>query len=66
MYLKSGIEVSDTVDITRKVFHIITQDGEVVLCNIEDARNLIKENECFYASHFVGAYLVNISEKDII
>ena len=66
MVLRCGIEVSDILNTKEKVFHIVTQDREIILCNLKDAISIIARRECYYASHFVSDSLVNIGENDIV
>jgi hypothetical protein len=66
MKLSSGLIISNSVDITKKVFCIETYSNEFIICDLENAYKIIKAKECFYLSYFVCGQLKNFSENDVI
>lgn len=64
--LFDGTEVPAHIDITQRVFQLFTYDGEYVLCNLEHAKQLIKNGLAESAKHVWNNEFKRIGKSEIL
>lgn len=64
--LFDGTEVPVQIDVTQRVFQMLTYNGEYVLCNLEDAKQLIKNGIAESAKHIWNNEFKRIGKSEIL
>lgn len=64
--LYNGRLVPTIIDTTQRIFEVITYDGDIFLCNVETAQEVIKEGECMKVRHLWNNNFKSIGKNEVL
>jgi hypothetical protein len=64
--LFNGIEIPTIISTTERIFEAHTYDGEIILCNLKIAQELIKAQLCKGIKHYWNHKLTTIGKAEVL
>lgn len=64
--LYNGRLVPTMIDTTQRIFQLVTYDGDIFLCNVETAQEVIKAGECANVRHLWNNNFNSIGKNEVL
>lgn len=64
--LYSGTRIPIAINTDERIFQIETYNAEIILCNLETAQLLIKNQECKRIKHYWDFLFKTIGKKEVL
>lgn len=64
--MSRNTKIPSAISTLHRIFQVETFNGEIVLCNIVIAQELIKEQECKRIKHYWNYKFTTIGKKEVL